>query len=162
MRRRSSTSFALAALAACLGALAPGCGGDGSTAPTAPREGASDATVTVELAEERGSGQAGTATLEDGADGALTVVVELSESAKHSYHPAHVHSGTCAEYRKLGDFNARLATVVDDLQDVRDGRSESSVYGRRLADRTTGAYSINVHEPVHPYEVVACGDIPSG
>jgi hypothetical protein len=45
------------------------------------------------------------------------------------------------------------------LRSVRNGTSETIVK-TSLADRATGGYSINVHKPIHPYVVVACGDIP--
>ena len=89
----------------------------------------------------------------------MSVAIEITPSKKHSYHPAHIHKGTCADYRKLKGFEAQLASVVDELQDVTEGRSESTVY-TSLAARTTGAYSINVHAPIQGYKVVACGDIP--
>ena len=39
------------------------------------------------------------------------------------------------------------------------GRSET-VIATELNARTNGGYSINVHKPAHPDEVIACGDIP--
>jgi hypothetical protein len=61
----------------------------------------------------------------------------------------------------MSSFSARLATVEDDLQPLEGGRSTTEVRVA-LSDRTTGRFSINVHKPERPYEVIACGDIPLG
>ncbi len=151
----------LIASLATLGTLAAGCGGGGddpSDAPAAPPS--STAPVTVALRAENGSGRSGTATLRRADETSMTVLIELTRSGTHPYEPAHIHTGTCADYRRLKTYDAQAATVADELQDVRDGRSESTVYTASLAQRTTGAYSINVHEPTGDNVVVACGDIP--
>ncbi len=149
------------ATAAALLVLAAGCGGDGDNTADAPAPQAVAAErVTLPLKEERSSGQSGTATLTPVDENSMSVVIKLTPTKKYSYEPAHIHKGTCAEYRKLKTFDAQLATVVDELQDVTNGRSESTLYTASLADRTTGRYSINVHVPVGANEVVACGDIP--
>jgi hypothetical protein len=67
---------------------------------------------------------------------------------------------TCAEYRRMRSFAKRLSTVEDGLEQVDGGRSESTVPGVAVAERTTGHYAINVHEAGYPYDVIACGDIP--
>ena len=70
---------------------------------------------------------------------------------------------TCAKYASITEFSAQLATVRETLENMRAGRSESNVFvldKGGLAARTTGGFSINVHEVEPPYEAVACGDIP--
>jgi hypothetical protein len=74
-------------------------------------------------------------------------------------NPAHIHNVTCAQYRAMSSFSARLATVEDGLNALDHGRSET-VVAVELSARTNGRYSINVHKPAHPYDVIACGDIP--
>ena len=144
---------------ATLVVAAVGCGGGDESAEPAAAP-ASGPPVTVSLREERGSGQSGTATLRAVDAMSMTVVIELTPSKEHSYLPAHIHTGTCADYAKLKTVDAQAASVADELQDVRDGRSESTLYTTALAQRTTGTYSINVHVPVGDNEAVACGDIP--
>jgi hypothetical protein len=74
-------------------------------------------------------------------------------------NPAHIHNVTCAQYRAMSSFSARLATVEDGLNALDHGRSET-VVAVELPARANGRYSINVHKPAHPYDVIACGDIP--
>jgi hypothetical protein len=81
-------------------------------------------------------------------------------SEKFASHPAHIHEGTCAEYAELTDFDAQFATVRDSLHDVVDGKSTTEVLLTPLVERTTGGYSINLHEPTGSFPTVACGDIP--
>ena len=146
----------------------PACGGgdDGGearpaeqTSPgkTAPAEGPEP--ITFELREVKKSGQSGTATLVPGKVGrieAFDVRIEIEPSLA-SPQMAHVHRVTCAEYAKIKDFNAQVATVHAPLADVRDGKSESKNVAGSVV---TGEFSINVHEPGHPFPAVACGDIP--
>ena len=72
-------------------------------------------------------------------------------------NPAHIHDVTCAQYRAMGSFDEQLATVEDGLSALDHGRSET-VITTELTARRNGHYSINVHKPAHPYEVIACGD----
>ncbi len=150
-------------LAACGGGKERSADGDTPAAATSVEKttaAAGKEPVTIELKEENGSGQTGTATLKPAGK---TFDVELEVTApkkfKGEFQHAHVHDVTCAEYRKLKDFNAQLGTVVNQLSDLSRGKSRSTV-SASLADRATGSYSINVHEQDAPYTVVACGDIP--
>ena len=64
--------------------------------------------------------------------------------------------------RPLATRLARDAELVRGHGGARDldhGRSET-VIATALTARTNGGYSINVHKPAHPYDVIACGDIP--
>lgn len=125
-----------------------GCGG-----------GDEDAAVTVQMNETNGSGQTGTATLTASSDNSIQVVLELTE-LEFASQPAHIHEGTCAEYAALTEFEAQLATVKDSLREVVEGKSTTDVGLTPLATRTTGGYSINVHEPTGSFPTTACGDIP--
>jgi hypothetical protein len=153
-----------------LGALGVfGCGGDRAGGP--PRQASSEdtaAAVTFPLNEENRSGRHGEATLQPGekippglggASGeGMRVSIRITPDTGES-NPAHIHDVTCAQYRAMSSFGARLATVEDGLNAFDHGRSET-VVAVELPARTNGRYSINVHKPAHPYRVIACGDIP--
>ena len=86
------------------------------------------------------------------------VTIRISPATGGS-NPAHNHDVTCAQYRAMDSFGEQLATVEDGLSALDHGRSET-VIATALTARTNGGYSINVHKPAHPYDVIACGDIP--
>jgi hypothetical protein len=106
--------------------------------------------VVVPINELNDSGVSGDASLTDNGDGSTTVDV-LVDGATGG-HPAHIHTGTCAE---LGD-------VVYPLTDVDASGASVTIIEVPLADLlATGPYAINVHlsaDEVGTY--VACGDIP--
>jgi hypothetical protein len=139
----------LSVLLAVLSLGVAGCGGDdeepvAETTTAAAGGGA----VTVDLSEQNGSGQSGTATLESMDGGMTHVTIELS-SPPADPQPAHIHSGTCAE---LGD-------VVYPLTNVEGGSSETDV-AASLEDLQGGDFAVNVHmseADIGTY--VACGDI---
>jgi hypothetical protein len=153
-----------------LGALGVfGCGGD-RPGGTPPQGGSKDtaAAVTFPLNDENRSGRHGEASLQPGekippgpggASGEGTrVSIRITPDTGES-NPAHIHNVTCAQYRAMSSFSARLATVEDGLNALDHGRSET-VVAVELPARANGRYSINVHKPAHPYDVIACGDIP--
>jgi hypothetical protein len=106
---------------------------------------------TVELSEQSGSGQSGTATLTANEDGTVHVSIELSPPGEES-QPAHIHEGTCA------DLNPEPAFPLDD---VVDGSSETDV-NVSLEDLSLSDYAVNVHQSAAEADVyVACGDITS-
>jgi MYXO-CTERM domain-containing protein len=142
MERRGLRHFSfLAALALALLALA---------SFTAGGAGAQDSVV-VPITELNGSGVSGDASLTDNGNGSTTVDI-LVDGATGG-HPAHIHSGTCAE---LGD-------VVYPLTDVDASGASVTIIEVPLADLlSTGPYAINIHlsaDEIGTY--VACGDIPS-
>jgi hypothetical protein len=117
--------------------------------------------VEVRLEPENGSKLAGTALLEPGKTGSIDVVLSV-EGALDGMH-AHIHNVTCVGYRTTKGFDAQLATVANTLADFSGGSSNTNVVileDGGLRARTTGRYSINVHEPDAPYDTVLCGDIP--
>jgi hypothetical protein len=115
----------LVILAAALALAAAGCGSDGDDG--AEDSAAGGEAVTVDLAEQNGSGETGTAMLEPAGEGMTRVVLSV-EGAPTNPQPAHIHSGSCAE---LGD-------VVHGLENVTDGRGRPAPPGRRGA-RTSRA-----------------------
>jgi hypothetical protein len=144
--------IALTILMAALALAVAGCGGDdeepAAETTVAAEEGG--ASVTVDLSEQSGSGQSGTATLQSMDAGTTHVTIELS-SPPADPQPAHIHTGTCAE---LGD-------VVHPLSNVEGGSSETDV-AASLEDLQGAAFAVNVHmseADIGTY--VACGDIPA-
>ena len=144
-----------------------GCGDDQPERP-ASQGSSKAAAITFALHEENHSGYNGKASLEPseatasvpGAakrDG-MRVTITISPDTGAG-NPAHIHDVTCAQYRAMGSFDEQLATVEDGLSALDHGRSETVITTEPTA-RTNGHYSINVHKPAHPYEVIACGDIP--
>jgi hypothetical protein len=143
-----------------LSLLGAGCGGgDDEGAGGAPTEATtSEATtsgagesITVDLAEQNGSGESGTATLT--ADGESTKVsVDLTGAPADTPQPAHIHDGTCA---MLGD-------VVYPLSNVEGGKSDTTV-NASLSELMSKDYAVNVHESESKIQnYVSCGDIPKG
>ncbi len=132
--------FAALVLAA-LSVAAAGCGGGGV-------EAAGGDEVTVELAEENGSGQSGTATLVPEGDG-TRVTIELS-NAPGEAQPAHIHPGTCA------DLDPKPAHPLEDVM----GGSSESMEQVTLEELQNGDFAINVHKSAAEADVyVACGAI---
>ena len=113
--------------------------------------GGSDSGLTLQLAQEKGSGQSGTATLTPAGDGRTTVVLELS-NPPDAPQPAHVHPGPCGD---LGDPIAGLENLVA-------GRSETTV-SMSLDELRTGGLVVHAHKSEAEFEIsVACAPIPSG
>ena len=150
----------IGSLAAVL--LLAACGGDARDA-SAPATTATTDRVVVELGPEHDSGVSGEATLEENAAGGVAVLFDLTVPAELAGEalPAHIHDVTCDEYREIEDFDTQLGTVSDHLASVQDGQATSTA-ATPLEELAAGGYSINVHRPAHPYETVACGDIPGG
>ena len=105
-----------------------GCGSDDD-------DEAADDSVTVELSEEAGSGQTGTATLT--ANGEQTMVsVEIDGDPVSESQPAHIHEGSCGD-----DLNPEPAFG---LPNVTDGSSEATV-DVSLETLQSSDYAINLH-----------------
>jgi hypothetical protein len=157
---RRALRVSLAGFSLAVAGLLAGCGGH-STPKQQPSPGVSNASssaVNVPLEEQNGSGQAGQATLQPSGHGMRVLITLRNDRA--SSNPAHIHDVTCAQYRRITSVDEQYATVKNPLSDLRAGRSETTLGDVSPSDRTTGTYSINVHEPTYPYKAVACGDIP--
>jgi hypothetical protein len=157
---RRALGVCLAGFSLALVGLVAGCGGHSAAMqqPSPSVANAASSAITVPLEQQNGSGQAGQATLRSSAEG-MRVVISLRNDHASS-NPAHIHDVTCAQYRRITNVDQQYATVNDPLSDLRAGRSETTLGDVSLSDRTTGTYSINVHEPTYPYKAIACGDIP--
>ena len=132
-------AFAILLVVGALSLVAAGCGGDDEAGGEA----------VVELSEQNGSGQSGTATLEPAGEGQTTVTLEFS-NPPNVPQPVHIHEGTCAELNPQPEFP---------LANLEDGTSETTV-DISVEDLQSGEYAINAHaseEDVETY--VACGDI---
>ncbi len=123
--------------------LAAGCGG-GDDEGAASGSG----TVTVQLSEQNGSSEEGTATLTAAGD-KTKVVVDISNGTS-TPQPAHIHEGSCAKLNPQPEYA---------LQNVVSGKSTSTV-PVSLEDLKSEAYAINVHKSAADLMTyVSCGDI---
>ena len=121
-----------------------GCGGDGDDAGEGDE-------LTLELAQQNGSEQEGTATFTPLGVGRTRIVMELTNPPDVS-QPAHVHSGTCDD---LGD-------PVIALSDVEEGRSETEA-SASLEQLVEDEIVIHAHKSEAEYDVsVACAPIERG
>jgi hypothetical protein len=128
------------AVAVLLGGV--GCGGDDGD------DAGGDDELTLELAEQNGSEQEGTATFTPLGVGRTRIVMELTNPPDMS-QPAHVHSGSCDD---LGD-------PVIALSAVEDGRSETEA-PVSLAQLVEDELVIHAHKSEAEYDVsVACAPI---
>jgi hypothetical protein len=144
----------LFALAACGGGDDGGDGGAGGAAgaPSAPNGAASGDEVMIDLAEQNGSGESGTATLTAMGD-QTRVVLELRNPTTDS-QPAHIHEGSCGP--------ALDPEPLHGLLNAMQGRSET-VVNVPLSELTAGGLAINVHQSNAELETwVACGNLPGG
>jgi hypothetical protein len=110
---------------------------------------AATSTLTVNLHEQNGSGENGTAMLTQmGAD--VKVVIALKGAPATTAQPAHIHDGTCAD----------LKGVAYALSNVVNGKSTTTVKGVTIDKLLGGKYAINVHESAANLgKYVACGEI---
>jgi hypothetical protein len=103
----------------------------------------------LELGEQNGSGQSGTATLTAVGDEQTRIVMELSNPPAVP-QPAHVHPGPCDD---LGDPVAGLTNVVG-------GRSQTTV-PLSFGELRRGDLVVHAHKSEKEYSIsVACAPIP--
>jgi hypothetical protein len=121
------------------------CGGGDDEEETA----GGDTALRLELGEQNGSGQSGTATLTAVDDERTRIVMDLSNPPSVP-QPAHVHPGPCDD---LGDPVAGLANVVR-------GRSETTV-PLSFTELRRGDLVVHAHKSEKEYSIsVACAPIP--
>ena len=110
---------------------------------------AQGSSVTVTLSAQNGSGQNGTAVLQDMGNGSTKVTVNISGGSGVA-QPAHIHDGTCAALDPKPKYP--LTSLVN-------GTSETIV-NQPLSDLADGTYAINVHKSATEASVyVSCGNI---
>jgi hypothetical protein len=138
------TARSVAVAVALLGLAACGGGDDEDEAVVA-----GDTALRLDLTEQNGSGQSGTATLTPVGDDRTKIVMELSNPPAVP-QPAHVHPGPCDD---LGDPVAALANVVR-------GRSETTV-PLSFGEVRRGDLVVHAHKSEREYSIsVACAPIP--
>ena len=126
--------------------LATGCGSENNAG--------AGGEVTVQLGEQNGSGESGTATLtEDGDQTKVTIELQTPSATMGSVpQPAHIHKGSCSNLDPVPAYG---------LTDVKDGESTSTV-DAVLDDLRDGAFAINVHKSAAEIQTyVACGVVGS-
>jgi hypothetical protein len=131
-----------AVLSAVLVLVPAACGGDDDDDETAGE-------VTLELVEQNGSRQEGTAILTPNGAGGTTVAIELSNPPDVP-QPSHIHSGTCDD---IGD-------VVAPLENLVAGRSETDV-DMSIDELRSKQLIVHAHKSEAEFDVsVACSAIP--
>ena len=127
-----------------------GCGGDETSGDGAADAQSDGQPVTIELAEQNGSGQTGTATFTAAGGSETRVVVELTNPPPQS-QPIHVHRGSCADIDPEPLYG---------LPNLMNGETEATVPAS-LDELTAGGLALNAHrsdEQMDQY--VACGNLP--
>lgn len=89
--------------------------------------------------------------------------VSAAQDSAHAPHPAHIHSGSCAQ---LGDVVAPLKDVVEPEGDHQGADSafpletSETLIDMPLKDLLDGNHAVNVHKSADEINVyIACGDI---
>lgn len=107
--------------------------------------------ITVDLAEQNGSGASGTATLKE-EDGKTTVTVTTTGFVKDVSQPAHIHLGACP---KVGAVKWPLANVLN-------GSSETTLNTTFAEIKNNLPLAVNIHKSEAEVSVyTSCGDLPS-
>ena len=127
-----------------------GCGGNGTEGDGASPGAEKNEEFTIELDEQNGSGQTGTATFTAAGLDETRVVVELSDPPAES-QPVHIHRGSCAELDPA---------PLHGLPNLMDGRIEATVPAS-VEELTAGGLALNAHRSDEQLDLyVACGDLP--
>ncbi len=115
----------------------------------APAPAASGAPLVLPLNAQNGSGESGTATLQDTPDG-VVVVLSLNGGNAAGPQPVHIHDGSCA----------KLGGVKYPLKNVTAGASSTTVPKLTIAKLQSGVYAINVHQSLTAVGTyVSCADL---
>jgi hypothetical protein len=142
MKRILSTGFALT-VALCAAGLA--FARDDDDKMGAMKSGMSH---TFKISAQNDSGESGTATLSQTADG---LVVKLAMTGGTGDQPVHIHKGTCAKLDPKPAYP---------LMTLSNGASTTTLKDVKLSELTSGSYAINVHKSTADIkDYVACGDL---
>lgn len=126
-----------------LAAVLAGCGGGGGEG------GGGGGELVVDLLEQNGSGQSGTAMLAD-QGGKTQVVIETFSPFGRERQPTHIHKGTCA------NLDPQPAYALPDLVDGVSG----DTLAVSLDELREGSYALNIHRSRQQSDLyVACGNI---
>lgn len=105
--------------------------------------------LTVPMKALSDSGETGTATITQQADG-VKVVVDLKNAPKTA-QPTHVHVGTCGKIKAAPEYP---------LVNTEDGKGTTVLKGVTIEQLLKGDYAINVHKSADDLGTyVACGNI---
>lgn len=133
-----------------------GCGGDDPAATHAAAAAATpsrSAPVVITLKPAHHSGVTGTATLSPSFKD-MKVTIKLDKRISETLL-THIHTGPCSDEPTIS--NPRIWA---NLNEVIDGRSETTVNVVTLRELRSEPASINVHDPDHDNRPLVCGDIP--
>jgi Cu/Zn superoxide dismutase len=106
-------------------------------------------TVTIQMKALNHSGENGTATLTQLANG---VKVDVTiKGAPAADQPTHIHPGTCTHLNPAPEAP---------LSPLTNGHSVTVLSGKHISDFTKGQFSINVHKSANDLPTyVSCGQI---
>jgi hypothetical protein len=150
MKRLLSAAFAVAASLCAIGFAGAQSSGDkmGSMGSSMKSMSGMGMTHTFKLHAQNGSGESGTATLDQSGS---SLIVKLSLTGGSGDQPAHIHKGTCANLDPKPKYP---------LTTVSDGKSETTLKTVKLSTLTSGTYAINVHKSTTDLkDYVACGNL---
>jgi hypothetical protein len=140
----------------CLAGVTPaiaGCGGGGDQAESAAARPTASPPLEIVLRPAHRSAVTGTAVLTPaGAEMKVTLTLDKRVPLRLM---AHIHTGPCSD-----EPTASNPRVWASLDDVVDGRSETTVNVVTLHELQSETSSINVHDPTHANRPLVCGDIP--
>lgn len=106
-------------------------------------------TLTIPMKAENHSGESGTATLTQLANG-VKIDVSIKGAPKED-QPTHIHPGTCTHLNPAPEAP---------LSPLSNGHSVTVLSGKKISDFTKGAFSINVHKSANDLKTyVSCGQI---
>lgn len=115
--------------------------------------------VTIAMLQQNNSGQDGTATLTETADG-VRVRVVVKRSTVEGSQTSHVHDGRCDN---VGGITAGLPPISDKAEAPElDGGQivfDNVLTARKLSDLRDGNHVINVHDARDNSLYVSCGEI---
>ena len=118
--------------------------------PGLTAEKAAGTPMTVQIGEQNGSGESGTAKLTPLDGGKTRVEISLKGESKNMTQPAHIHDGSCASLDPKPKHG---------LDNVVNGKS-TTVVPVSMDELTSGKNAINVHKSTEDIKTyVACGDI---
>jgi hypothetical protein len=130
-----------------------GCGAHDAAPHAAAATPSRSAPVVIALKSAHHSGVTGTATLTPSFRD-MTVTIKLGKRIPETLL-THIHTGPCSDEPTLD--NPRIWA---NLNEVVDGRSETTVNVVTLRELQSEPASINVHDPAHGNRPLVCGDIP--
>ena len=105
--------------------------------------------LTLDLQEQNDSGITGTVAFTPTTDGKVEVEIEL-DGSEGGPHPAHIHSGSCADLDPVPKWP---------LRNVVDGKSKTTI-DVNLSELTAQEYAVNVHDSRENLDLyVACADV---